>query len=114
MKAREPDDEATDEDQVLTYLYRNARENVRALLDVPSDVELTPWKPREIDLPHQSEYVRTQLIVYRTDYSLYNQLGHGDSIRDMIELFEGRREPKGTPPDRGLSLTYAVRQFADI
>lgn len=114
MKAREPDDGATDEDQVLTYLYRNARENVHALLDVPGDVKLAPWEPREIDLPHQSEYVRTQLIGYRTDYSLYNQLGHGDSIRDMIELFEGRREPKGRPPYRGFSLPYAVRQSADI
>jgi len=114
MKAREPNDGATDEEQVLTYLYRNARENVRALLEVPEDVELTPWQPQEIDLPHQSDYVRTQLIGYRTDYSLYNQLGHGDSIRDMIELFEGRREPKDTPPDRGLSLSYAVGQSADV
>lgn len=114
MKAREPDGEDTDEGQVLTYLYRNARENVRALLDVPGDVELTPWEPREIDLPHQSDYVRTQLLGYRTDYSLYNQLGHGDSIRDVIEVFKGHRDPKGTPPDRGLSLPYAVPEPADI
>lgn len=113
MKAREPDDRATDEDKVLTYLYRNARENVRALLELPDEVELTPWEPREIDLPHQSDYVRTQLIGYRTDYSLYDQLGHGDSIRDVIEVFEGWRDPKGTPPDRGLSLSYAVRRSAE-
>lgn len=114
MKAREPDDAATDEEKVLTYLYRNARDNVRALLEVPEDVELTPWKPQELDLPHQTDYVRTQLIGYRTDFSLYTQLGHGESIRDMIELFEGRREPKDTPPDRGLSLPNTVGQSADV
>jgi hypothetical protein len=59
-------------------------------------VELTPWQPQEIGFPHQSDYVRTQLVGYRTDYSLYSQLGHGDSIWDMIELFEERRKPKDT------------------
>jgi hypothetical protein len=114
MKAREPDDGKTDENQVLAYLYRNARENVRALLRIADEVELTPWEPQEPDIPHQSDYVRTQLIGYRTDYSLYNQLGHGDTIRDVIRLFKGQRDPKGTPPDRGLSLPYAVREQADI
>lgn len=113
MKAVEPDDGTTDEDQVLTYLYRNARENVRALLGITDEVELTPWEPREPDIPHQSGYVKTQLIGYETEYSLFDRLGHGDSIREVIELFQGKREPKGTPPDRGLSLSYAVREAPD-
>lgn len=113
MKAMEPDDGKTDEDQVLTYLYRNARENVRALLGTADEVELSPWEPREPDIPHQSGYVKTQLIGYETEYSLFDRLGHGDTIREVIEVFQGKRESKGTPPDRGLSLSYAVGEAPD-
>lgn len=108
MKAMEPADRKTDTGQILTYLYRNARENVRAMLDVGTEDDLTPWEPREPDIPHQSDYVRTQLIGYETEYSLYDRLGHGDSIREIVEMFQGKRPPKDTPPDRGLSLPYAL------
>jgi hypothetical protein len=110
MKAKEKD-EGTDEDAVLNYLYGNARENVYALLDFREelDVEITPWNPVEPDIPHESEYVRTQLIGYESEFSLYDRLGHGDSIREVVDVFQGNRDPKGTPPDRGLSLRYALQ-----
>lgn len=111
MKGKERD-EGTDEDAVLNYLYGNARENVYALLDFREklDVEMKPWKPVEPDIPHESDYVRTQLIGYRSEYSLFDRLGHGDSIREVVDVFQGNREAKGTPPDRGLSLEYALRE----
>lgn len=110
MKAKE-EDEGTDEDAVLNYLYGNARENVYALLDFREelDVEMAPWNPVEPDIPHESDYVRTQLIGYRSDFSLFDRLGHGDSIREVVDVFQGNRDPKGTPPDRGLSLEYALQ-----
>ena len=110
MKAKEKD-EGTDEDAVLNYLYGNARENVHALLDFREDldVEMKPWKPVEPDIPHESDYVRTQLIGYESEYSLFSRLGHGDSIREVVDVFQGSRGPKGTPPDRGLSLAYALQ-----
>ena len=110
MKAKEKD-EGTDEDAVLNYLYGNVRENVYALLDFREelDVEMTPWNPVEPDIPHESEYVRTQLIGYESEFSLYDRLGHGDSIREVVDVFQGNRDPKGTPPDRGLSLRYALQ-----
>lgn len=110
MKAKEKD-EGTDEDAVLNYLYGNARENVYALLDFREElnVEMTPWNPVEPDIPHESEYVRTQLIGYESEFSLYDRLGHGDSIREVVDVFQDNRGPKGTPPDRGLSLRYALQ-----
>lgn len=91
MKAMESDEGKSDEDHVLNYLYRNARENVRALLGLGEEVELTPWQPREPD-SHQSEDVKTQLIRYKAKYSLFDRLGNGDSIRDVIDMFrESRR-----------------------
>lgn len=111
MKAKEKD-EGTDEEAVPNYLYGNARENVYALLDFREklDVEITPSNPVEPDIPHELDYVRTQLIGYESEFSLYDRLGHGDSIREVVDVFQDERDAKGTPPDRALSLEYALQE----
>jgi hypothetical protein len=70
---------------------------------------MTPWNSVEPDIPHESDYVRTQLIGYESEFSLYDRLGHTDSIREVVDVFQDNRDPKGTPPDRGLSLKYALQ-----
>lgn len=112
MKAREKENqrEQIDEEKITNYLYQCAKQNVAVLTDSTFEVDLVPWSPQEVNLPHQAEYIRTQIIDYRTDYPLYDRLGHGDTIREMIDLFKQQREPKETPPDRGLSLSSALDQ----
>lgn len=99
----------SNETAILKYLYRNARQNVYSLLEAGKEVDRPPWKPIEPDIPHQSDYVRTQLINYRSDFDLFSRLGYGNSVRDAIELFHDNKDPRATvPPDRGLSLDYAL------
>lgn len=112
MKAMKPAGEKVNEDRVVDYLYQNARENVFSMLHCGEEGELVPWEPREPELPHQTDYVRTQVIGYRTEYSLFERLGHGDSIREIIEVFQGKRKPKAKPPDRGMSLPYALGELS--
>jgi hypothetical protein len=108
MKAFE-DRETTEEDSVLSYLNSTARENVNSMLELGVESDLTPWEPVEPEIPHQSDFVRTQLIGYRSEYNLFRRLGHGLSIRDAIQVFSGSREPNSSsPPDRGQPLDYAV------
>lgn len=108
MKAKEPEDGRTNEDVVLPSVYRCARENVYELLDYGEQIEAEPWEPVEPELPHQASYIRTQVLDYRRDYAVFNRIGHGDSIRELVDVFLGDRVAKGTPPDRGLSLEYAL------
>lgn len=108
MKAREEDDANTDDDAVVGYLYQSALKTVNDLMDYREENDLKPDGTVEPELPYQHNYVRTQVIGYDSDYSLYERLGHGDSIRDVIGLFQGKRSAKGRPEDRGLSLEYSL------
>jgi hypothetical protein len=108
MKAREEDDTKTDDDAVIGYLYRCALKTVGDLMDYGEDHDLAPDETVEPELSHQDKYVRTKVIGYDENFFLYNRLGHGDSIREVIDVFLGNRPPKGSPPDRGLSLEYSL------
>lgn len=92
--------------------HHRAAAKIHTLLDFREklDVEMKTWKPVEPNIHHESDYVRTQLIGYRSEFSLFDRLDHGDSIREVVDVFQGNREAKGTPPDRGLSLKYALRE----
>lgn len=88
----------------LDYLRDIATRTVEAFVGNPDEEflerrELTDWNPDWQDGP-----VRTQLLKYQTEFSLYERLGHGDSIRDAIEMFRGNRAAKDVPPDRGKTL----------
>lgn len=62
------------------------------------------WEP---DWQHDN--VTVQLLKYDTDWQLYDEIGHGDSIRDMVAMFRGEQDPKGVPPDRGKTLGDVMR-----
>lgn len=89
----------------LDYLRDIATRTVEAFVATSDGEPIEPkslkdWKPDWQDGP-----VRTQVLKYETEWSLYELLGHGDSIRDVIEIFRGNQPPKDVPPDRGLTLT---------
>lgn len=113
MKAVEPADGKTDESKVLPFVYQIAKRTVNILPEVSEEAELTPCNPVKPNFSYEPDYISTQIISYETEYPLINQLDHGDSIREIIEMFQGKREPKGTPPDRGLTLPCAVKRTTD-
>jgi hypothetical protein len=88
----------------LSYLKEVARKTVDTFVQNPEEQFLEPKNPTMWTPDWQDGPVRTQLLQYETEWSLFDCIGHGDSIRDVIEVFRGNREAKGTPPDRGKTL----------
>ncbi|KTG28452.1 hypothetical protein [Haloferax profundi] len=109
MKAKNPD--GTDEDSVVGYLAGSARQTVEELMDYRAEHNLQPDQTDEPELSHQAPYVLTEVLGYDSRFSLYERIGHGDSIKDIIAVFQGERDPKSEyPPDKGLSLEYSLNR----
>jgi hypothetical protein len=108
MKAKKPD--GTDEDSVVGYLAGSAHQTVEELMDYRAEHNLQPDQTDEPELSHQVPYVRTEVLGYDSGFSLYNRIGHGDSIKDIIAVFQGYRDPRQDyTPDKGLSLEYSLK-----
>lgn len=109
MKAQEPD--GADEDSVLEYLSENANKTVDELVEYRANHDLRPDQTIEPTLSHEPPYVRTEILGYDSEFLLYDHIGFGDSIKDIIGVFQGEREPRrGDTPDKGLSLEYALKR----
>ena len=109
MKAREPD--STDENQVVNFLAGSARKTVEELMDYRAEHDLQPDETVDPKLSHSVPYARTEILGYDSGFSLYERIGYGDSIRDIIVVFQGEREPRqGYAPDKGLSLEYSLNR----
>jgi hypothetical protein len=109
MKAQEP--ETADEDSVLEYLPNNAWNTVDELLDYRADHDVRPDRTIEPSFSHDPSYVRTEVLGYDPGVSLYERIGFGDSIKNVIAIFQDRREPRrDDTPDKGLSLEYALKR----
>lgn len=109
MKAQKPDD--TDEDSVVRLLTDVAHHTVKSLLDYRAEHNLQPDQTVEPALTHLPPYVRTEILGYDSGFSLYDRIGYGDSIKDVIAVFRGEREPRrDTMPDKGLSLEYSLKR----
>ena len=91
-------------DQGLAYLRNIAHQTVGSFVQNPEEKFLEPRKPMEWEPDWQDGPVRTRLLKYETDWSLFNHVGHGDSIRDVIDVFKENAAPKGIPADRGKTL----------
>ncbi|QLG62032.1 hypothetical protein [Halorarum salinum] len=91
-------------DQGLHYLKEVAQRTVGTFVEQPEEPFLKPKTPTDWMPDWQDGHVRTQLLQYETGWSLFDRLGHGDSIRDVIEVFCGNSAAKGVPPDRGQTL----------
>lgn len=108
MKAQEP--ESADEDSVLEYLPGNARKTAEELMEYRANHDLWPDRTVEPTLSHNPPYVRTEVLGYDRGFSLYDRIGFGDSIKDVIAVFQGEREARrDDTPDKGLSLEYALK-----
>jgi hypothetical protein len=92
----------------LDYLRDLARRTVEPFVEYPDEEFVEPKAPVEWVPDWQDGPVRTELLKYETEWSLYERIGHGDSIRDVIEMFRGNRPPKDTPPDRGKTLQQVL------
>jgi hypothetical protein len=44
------------------------------------------------------------LLKYESDWSAVNRVEHGDSIREVIDVFQGDTATKEVPPDSGKTL----------
>lgn len=88
----------------LSYLRDIAIESVSTLLRRREDVVLPNDRPAGWE-PPSHEAVETQLLKYDSNRSLFTDVGHGDSIRHLIKVFQAKEDPKGTPPDRGKTLS---------
>lgn len=109
MKAREPD--GTDENQVVNFLVGSARKTVEELMDYRAEHDLQPDQTVDPKLAHPGPYARTEILGYDSRFSLYDRIGYGDSIKDVIAVFQGDREPRpGYAPDKGLSLEYSLNR----
>ena len=108
MKAQKPDD--TDENSVVGYLTSSAHQTVKELMDYRAEHDLRPDQTVEPPLSHLAPYVRTEVLGYDTGFSLYDRIGYGDSIKDIIAVFQEERAPKKEyTPDKGLSLEYSLK-----
>ncbi|MCO8256784.1 hypothetical protein NKF26_23465 [Haladaptatus sp. AB618] len=108
MKAQEPG--SADEDSVLGYLPGNARKTVDELMAYRANHDLRPDRTAKPSLSHEPPYVQTEVLGYDTEFSLYDRIGFGDSIKDIIAVFQGEQGPRqDDTPDKGLSLEYALK-----
>lgn len=87
----------------FSYLRQIASRTVATFLEEDYREELPADRPHPWDPPEQ-EGIRTELLRYDSNRSLFSELGHGDSIRDLIQMFLGDQWPKGIPLDRGRTL----------
>ncbi|KYH23784.1 hypothetical protein HAPAU_38630 [Halalkalicoccus paucihalophilus] len=76
---------------VATFLEEEYRE------ELPAD-QLHSWDPPE------QEGIITELLRYDSNRSLFSELGYGDFIRDLVQMFLGHQSSKGIPSDRGRTL----------
>lgn len=78
----------------LNYLKEVTRMTVGTFVQNPEEEFIEPKTPTEWMPDWQDENVRTELLKYETEWSLFDWIGHGDSIRDLIEVFQGDATPK--------------------
>lgn len=88
-------------EQGLAYLNEIAKIFVETFVQHSNEQFLEPKMSADWTPDWQDENTTTQLPKYETDWSLDNNIGHGDTIRDVVEMFRGDRVLKGVPPDRG-------------
>lgn len=107
MKARKPD--KAGQDAVPRYLSDTAYKTVEELMDYRAENDLPPERTVKPELPHEPDYVLTEILGYDKDYSLYDRLGWGLSLPEAIEIFTGEREPDTrVTPNKGKSLNVLL------
>lgn len=87
----------------FSYLRQIASRTVATFLEEDHREKLPADRPHPWDPPEQEE-IKTELLCYDSNRSLLSELGYGDSIRDLIQMFLGHQSPKGIPPDWGRTL----------
>lgn len=110
MKARESEVEPVlDAADIGGQLYRTAQRTVDEARGSIDDLELTSGETHTPAYDHEAPHILSEVTPYAPDF--YRHLGHGESVRDVLQMLLGNRDLiSETPPDRGLSLSYALRK----